>query len=305
MGGQRKSRWLSWALSAIWGVSLALGGGLISTGQAADILNTATATADNLTETVTSNATQFSSEPAVLELIKTADRAAAEPGDTAVYRLVLSNNGASAATDVAIVDQAPLGVNFLPASVQASLTGATGTQSVNLTSVTTNQRQTTFRYSRLEPGETLTIVYAAVITPDAVRGTGRNTAQEARSNLASYLMAIRPGILSECGTIIGRVFVDANFDGEQQPGEPGVPNAVIFLDNGNRITTDAEGLFSMANVLSGDRVGTLDFTSVPGYTLAPNPYFIERNSPSRWVRLQPGGLARMNFAVTPLAGDSE
>lgn len=138
-----------------------------------------------------------------------------------------------------------------------------------------------------------------------MRGTGRNTAQERRSNLASFLLRIRPGILSDCGTIIGRVFVDKNFDGEQQPGEPGVPNAVVFLDDGNRITTDANGVFSMANVIAGNRTGTLDLSSLPGYALAPNLYFIERNSQSRLVRLEPGGLARMNFAVTPAYGEGQ
>jgi hypothetical protein len=95
------------------------------------------------------------------------------------------------------------------------------------------------------------------------------------------------------------VFDDKNFDGEQQSGEPGLPNAVIFLEDGNRITTDPNGLFSVANVLPGYRTGVLDLSSVPGYTLAPNRHFSERNSQSRLVHLAPGGLVRMNFAVTP------
>ena len=95
------------------------------------------------------------------------------------------------------------------------------------------------------------------------------------------------------------MFVDKNFDGEQQKGEPGVPNAVIFMDDGNRITTDPNGLFSVANVFSGYRTGVLDLSSLPGYTLAPNRKFSERNSQSRLVHLEPGGLVRMNFAVTP------
>ncbi|NER85025.1 MAG: hypothetical protein F6K42_37060, partial [Leptolyngbya sp. SIO1D8] len=115
----------------------------------------------------------------------------------------------------------------------------------------------------------------------------------------SHQMRLDPGILSDCGTLLGRVFVDKNFDGEQQPGEPGVPNAVVFLDDGNRIVTDENGLFSVDCVLAGRRTGALDLSSLPGYTLAPNLYFRERNSQSRLVNLAPGGLARMNFAVTP------
>jgi hypothetical protein len=43
----------------------------------------------------------------------------------------------------------------------------------------------------------------------------------------------------------------------------------------------------------------LDLSSIPGYQIAPNPYVLERNSPSRLVRMSPGSLGRANFAVIP------
>jgi hypothetical protein len=73
------------------------------------------------------------------------------------------------------------------------------------------------------------------------------------------------------------------------------------MDDGNRIVTDPNGLYSLSNVISGSRTLAIDLTSIPGYTLAPNLYFIERNSQSRLVRLAPGALGRANFAVTPAA----
>jgi hypothetical protein len=76
------------------------------------------------------------------------------------------------------------------------------------------------------------------------------------------------------------------------------------MEDGNRITTDANGLFSVANVLPGYRTGVLDLSSTPGYTFAPNHYFSERNSQSRLVHLEPGGLVRMNFAVTPTSREA-
>ncbi len=266
---------------------------------ATDISNSATAGGDNLSSQ-TSNSVVVTAGQATLELIKTGDRAAAEPGDTVVYRLSLKNTGTVPATTVVITDTLPYGIRFLANSVQASVTTTTATTTVNLTSVTSSNRTITFNYPTLNGKESLNIVYAAVVTPDAVRGTGRNQAQETRSNIASHLLKIRPGILSDCGTIIGRVFVDKNHDGEQQAGEPGIPNAVIFMDDGNRIVTDANGVFSLANVLSGDRTSTLDLTSVPGYQIAKNTVFIERNSQSRLARLEPGGLVRMNFGVEPI-----
>ncbi len=244
-----------------------------------------------------------------LEIIKVGDRGAAEPGDTVIYRLLVKNSGSSTLTNLVVTDTLPLGLRFVENSAKASLSTAGGPGTpVPLSSVTVNGQVVTFTYPNLAPQQTLTIVYGALLTPDAVRGSGRNLAVasarnpgggEVRSNQATHLLRIRPGILSDCGTIIGRVFVDKNFDGEQQPGEPGMPNAVVFMDDGNRVTTDANGLFSLPYAIAGHRTGTLDLTSLPGYTIAPNLYRIEANAPSRLVKLAPGGMARMNFAVTP------
>lgn len=272
---------------------------------ATEITNTATASGDNF-QPVNSNTTTLVAGQAVLELIKTADRAAAEPGDTVIYRLALRNTGDASARNITITDTAPLGLRFLPESLKASVTTIGGaTTAVTLPAPVIANRNVTFTYPILNPRETLAIVYAAVVTPDAIRGDGRNVAQEPRSNIASFTLRIRQGILSDCGTLVGRVFVDKNFDGEQQPGEAGVPNAVIYMDDGNRITTDSNGLFSLANVIAGNRTATLDLSSLPGYSLAPNLYFIEKNSQSRLVRLSPGGMSRMNFAVTPAYGEQQ
>lgn len=245
-----------------------------------------------------------------IQLLKTGDRAAAEPGDIVVYRLAARNLSTIAINNPEIRDDLPLGFQYVDGSIRAEIGG-------NAVAVTVerNGRNLIFRPNvslpRGDSNLTLNIVYAVQVTNDAIRGTGLNRAsilgvradnqQIVRDGPVSHLLRIRPGILSDCGTLIGRVFVDKNFDGEQQPGEPGVPNAVIYMDDGNRIVTDPNGLYSLSSVLSGSRTLALDLTSVPGYTLAPNLYFIERNSQSRLVRLAPGALGRVNFAVTPAA----
>ncbi len=244
-------------------------------------------------------------QPNQVQIIKTGDRATAEPGDTVIYRLSVKNLADAALNNVVVTDTLPLGFNFLPKSVR----GAIEDKPTTITAER-NGNTVTFRSDvTLASEKVLNIAYAAQLTPDAVRGTGRNSAianaQRADNRFsvkdgpATHQLKIRPGIVSDCGTIIGRVFVDKNFDGEQQPGEPGIANAVIFLEDGNRITTDPNGLFSVANVLPGNHTGVLDLSSVPGYALAPNEKFRAQNSQSRLVRLEPGGLVRMNFAVTP------
>ncbi|MEM1308339.1 MAG: hypothetical protein AAGF98_02365 [Cyanobacteria bacterium P01_H01_bin.153] len=254
-------------------------------------------------QTAVSNATSLQAdETPPLTIIKTSDRGAAEPGDVVVYRLLVRNSAPLPAGPLTITDELPLGLQLVEDSIRTS--------PLQFTNVATNDRTFTLDFggASLAAGQDLSVVYGALVTPDAVRGSGRNVAQAitpTSSASASNELVIRPGILSDCGTLVGRVFVDKNFDGEQQPGEPGVPNAVVFLDDGNRILTDPDGLFSVSYVLSGNRVGTLDLTSLPGYTLAPNLYRLADNSQSRLVRLEPGGLARMNFGVTPAFGEEQ
>ena len=146
---------------------------------------------------------------------------------------------------------------------------------------------------------------------DALRGTGRNLAvangtdrfnRQITSNTATYQLKIRKGILSDCGTIIGRVFIDKNFDGEQQPGEPGVPNAVIYLDDGNRITTDANGLYSLNFVLPGTHTGTLDLTSLiaglqaKGHTVSNAA---QSSGVSSIMRINRNGVPKLEGGVDP------
>jgi uncharacterized repeat protein (TIGR01451 family) len=245
------------------------------------------------------------SQPA--KIVKTADRATAEPGDTVVYRITLSNNSDIDIPNPVVEDTLPLGMSLRPESIRASL-GTTNISGINLSQV---GLKASFKFSA--PGfsiparKVVNLVYAVTLEADAIRGTGQNSAVFGDSTgriidgPATHLLSIRQGLIRDTGTLLGRVFVDKNFDGQQQPNEPGIPNAVIFMDDGNRITTDANGLFSVQAAVAGYRTGTLDFTSLPGYSLAPNLYFKERNSPSRLVKLAPGGIVRMNFGVTPTA----
>ncbi len=280
--------------------------GIIPTVAQTVINNTASGGAVNLpNERVDSNEVTLSASQADLRLTKTGDRAAAEPGDTVIYRLLIENVGeVETPANVSFNDRLPLGLRLVPNSIKGSI----GDTEVNFSTpdITPSSRGTNFTATSnatLQPGQSMVVNYAVEVTPDSIRGDGTNEAEAVAggrpTDTARHRLRIRQGILSDCGTLIGRVFVDKNFDGEQQPNEPGVPNAVIYMDDGNRIVTDANGLYSLANVISGYRSAALDLSSLPGYALAPNKYFIETNSPSRLVKLAPGSMVRVNFGVTP------
>jgi uncharacterized repeat protein (TIGR01451 family) len=248
-------------------------------------------------------------QAADVKIVKSADRVAAQPGDTVIYRLSVTNLASAALNNIVVTDILPVGFNLNAKSVRADLGGASAPVTTTVSGRTVNFQLPGLVLPSKDRSSVLNIAYAATLTPDALRGNGENRALivgRRADNLlpvqdgpALHRLRVQAGILSDAGTLIGRVFVDKNFDGEQQPGEPGVPNAVIFLEDGNRITTDPNGLFSVVNVLPGHHTGVLDLSSLPGYTLAPNLYVHERNSQSRLVNLAPGGMVRMNFAVTP------
>lgn len=243
-----------------------------------------------------------------IKITKTGDRIAAEPGDTVLYRINVKNLSDSPVDNIVIDDVLPQGLVLVEGVAKAEFKGEP-------LAVTERSNGRTVQFTMppdfaLAKDESFNLVYAAQVTPDSIRGEGENLAFVEGEKVSSdavvsdgpaiHKLKIEPGIVEDCGTIIGRVFVDKNFDGHQQTGEPGVPNAVIFLEDGNRIMTDEDGLYTVANVLPGYHTGTLDLESVDGYGLAPNRYFLAENGQSRLVQLEPGGMVRMNFAVTPI-----
>ncbi len=56
-----------------------------------------------------------------VQIIKTGDRAAAEPGDTVIYRLSLRNLASAPLNNIVATDTLPLGFDFLPKSVRGQI----------------------------------------------------------------------------------------------------------------------------------------------------------------------------------------
>jgi len=267
----------------------------------------ATITAGGATSAITSGiVTDTLTAPPQLSISKTANTPSAQPGDVVTYALDISQRSLAPANDVVVSDFLPRGFTLVAGSVSASIAGVPAV-------VSASQSGNTVQFALrglIAPGALLHIVYAVTIGPDALRGDGRNVAlvsalvngAAVRGGPASVTIALQPGILESCGTIVGRVFVDLNGDGAQEPGEAGVPHAVVVLDDGTRIETDQDGMFHMACTHPGWRTGTLDFQSVPGYATAPNLIRLDKTTATVTVQLEPGGMARMNFAVIKKRG---
>ena len=237
-------------------------------------------------------------------ITKTANVTTAQVGDTVVYSVAVTNQSLSAIAAPTVTDILPLGFVYVGGSVRAGV----GSAPVPATATVSGSRLVMTTTASIPPASVLTFVYATVIAPDALNGSAQNVAvadgslgaSPVHAGPATYTLALDPGLLSDCGTIIGRVYVDVPLEGIQRREQPGVPNAVVFFDDGVRITTDKNGLYHYPGCAHpGWRTAALDLQSVKGFTLAPNIYISAKNGQSQSAHLEPGGLVKINFAVVP------
>lgn len=219
-----------------------------------------------------------------LALKKEASRTYAEVGDSVIYTLTLSNNSGAAFNYTHIDDALPQGFRYEP--------GTTSRDGVRVADPQGGVGpKLKFVVGTLADGETTVFTYRVRLTPGAERGDGINTAQATsmgppvlQSNKAYAQVRPRPGIFDPRGVIIGTVFVDANDNGVQDPGEPGVPGVRLILEDGTYAITDAQGKYSiygqraLTHVLKvdphtlprGAKLGGRD----PSFALDPNTRFV-------------------------------
>ncbi len=83
------------------------------------------------------------------------------------------------------------------------------------------------------------------------------------SNRAEARLTAEESALLARGTILGRVFEDRDRDGFQDRDEPGLFGATVALDDGTTVMTDADGLFHVPEVDTGQRLLKLDMARLP------------------------------------------
>ena len=107
--------------------------------------------------------------------------------------------------------------------------------------------------------------------------------------VASIRVAADPDF--DQGLLLGRVYCDANEDGQQNEDEPGFAGAQLYMDTGYRVTTDAYGRFRFKDINPGTHIVKLDMRSVlPGSTLTTQE--------SRIISFTRGLPARVTFGIT-------
>ncbi len=93
------------------------------------------------------------------------------------------------------------------------------------------------------------------------------------------------------GLLLGRVWCDADGNGKQTGGEPGVPGARVYLDNGTYAVTDTAGKFHFKDIDPGTHAVKVDSgTLLPGAELTTDEV--------RVISFTRGLPAKIGFGVT-------
>lgn len=100
----------------------------------------------------------------------------------------------------------------------------------------------------------------------------------------------------DCGEIVGKVFDDADRNGYQDEGEPGLPGVRVASVRGLLVTTDRHGRFHVPCAeLPDQRIGSNFIMKLDTRTL-PTGYRLTTENP-RVVRLTAGKMSKLNFGA--------
>jgi len=112
------------------------------------------------------------------------------------------------------------------------------------------------------------------------------------SNTAQVDVEVVLDPLFDLGTIIGKVFDDKNANNVQDDGEGGLAGAMVVLDDGSYVLTDAYGRYHFPAVFAGQRLLKINLDSLPAGS------GITGGRLTRVLTITPGLLAKASFGVS-------
>ncbi|MFS8084535.1 MAG: hypothetical protein ACMG6H_02820, partial [Acidobacteriota bacterium] len=239
-----------------------------------------------------------------LQIVKSADRARADIGDNITYRIEVHNPTIAPVRDLIVRDRLPVSFHYASGSALLSIAPATEQP----LEPQEQNGELLFRIPELPHGATARILYRVRVGANAHQGDQENLAQasgvfpsgeQAQTPSARAVVFVSAGVFSTQQIIVGRVFVDANADGQFDDGDRPMPGVRLYLSNGQSVITDSAGLYNFPSLGDGPQVISLDPISIPkGYALTDGG----RVSGKSWTRLLRtpiggGALLRQNFAL--------
>jgi uncharacterized repeat protein (TIGR01451 family) len=244
----------------------------------------------------------FFTQGQVLELTKSASKREATVGDVISYVIEIRNKTASNITPVKVDDRIPPNFKYVKGSARLNgsvMNDPAGNRPLTFDIGVVPALVDSNGNGKADPGEPgyMTLTYQLVVGSGAKPRDYVNTAaawdaceQCFISNPSEATVTVTLDPLFDLGTIIGKVFEDRNGDGWQDRDEPGVPGAMIVLDNGDYSITDEYGRYHFPAVKPGHRLVKINLLSLPpGSTVTTDEALV--------VSVTPGLLAKANFGV--------
>ena len=232
-----------------------------------------------------------------LTLEKKASRPTIEIGDSVLYTLELKNTFNLRLPTSVLEDVLPRGFTYETGSARldgqplANPAGGRGPQ-------------LRFALGALETGARHTLTYRARAEVGAPLGDAINRAQFSLpgtgiiSNVATAKVLLEPGIFTDKGVIVGKIFLDADRDRVQGPAEPGIPGVRLYLEDGTSVVSDEEGKYSFYGVRPVTHMLKIDEITLPPGAFLLNLDSRQAGDPaSRFVDLKKGELHKANFAL--------
>ncbi|MGH9957148.1 MAG: isopeptide-forming domain-containing fimbrial protein, partial [Pyrinomonadaceae bacterium] len=241
-----------------------------------------------------------------LEISKSADRPRAEIGDAVAYRVEIRNPTAAPVSNVVVRDRLPASFHYATGTGRVTI----GTALDQPIEPEINGTELTFRIGEIGPAATARLLYRVRVGANAQEGEQENVAvgtgtfpsgEIDQTAPARASVIVGRGAFSTRQVIVGRVFVDQNRNNKFDDGDKPVPGARLYLQSGQSVVTDSEGLYNVPSLGDGSQVLSLDPISLPDrYSLADGGTLAGRS----WTRLMRtplggGGLLRQNFALVP------
>ncbi|HYE65643.1 MAG TPA: hypothetical protein VD966_08670 [Pyrinomonadaceae bacterium] len=243
-------------------------------------------------------------EPHGLEISKAADRPRAEIGDLITYRVELHNPTAAPISDVLVRDSLPDSFHYATGTARLS----NGSSPEQMIEPEMQGGDLIFRIGVIGPGATARLLYRVRIGVNAREGEQGNVAiasglfpsgERNETPPARASVNVSGGVFSTRQIILGRVFEDINRNDQFDDGDKPMPGVRLYLNSGQSVTTDSQGLYSFPSLGDGAQVISLDPVTLPqGYALADGGTVAGRS----WTRLLRtplggGALFRQNFAL--------
>ncbi len=243
-----------------------------------------------------------------LKIVKIANKKVAEIGDVVTYQVQISNTSPQSMREIGIYDLLPYAFQYVKNSARYNGKPFEPASNPALNLLKWNFTDT------LPSAKNSTLVYQLAIGADAMESEGTNTAYASAvvgfgttivSVPSQWQVTVRPGVFTEKGLIIGKVFYDDNRNTFQDAGENGEKGVEIWMEDGTRITTGDDGKFSLPDVKPGQHVMRVNELTIPKKTelLAGNNAFA-KDPISRFVRVTEGGIAKANFYLKRNTADS-